>query len=288
MNTEISSRKIIKWDINNLTPHPIQATLFPTPPSHEIAELAATIKKGLDHPVEILPNGTILAGHKRIAAAKLLGWTEIEVWVRDDLADDPAAAEKRLIEDNLVRRQLSPLETARCYQQLKKIEHGNGGRRHTDRERQDLRDAIGTRLGKSGRTLDRYLRALDTPQEVQNAVAAGKLAVTVAEKVAGLSGERREQIATEIRAGGKPKEVVRRHLAAAPRPLKNATQLKEILVAALERGVTDLNGRVDEVRRITSAEEKTLGEAQRLINDLENRAAVLRKEKAAHETMLDA
>ena len=118
-----NDRKIERWAVDRLRPHPKQGQYFPDAPPHEVAELAADMEaNGQLQPVEALPDGTIIAGHKRLAAARLLGWTELDVWVRDDLAADPAAAERRLIEDNLHRRQLGKLGLARCYRALKVLE----------------------------------------------------------------------------------------------------------------------------------------------------------------------
>src|SRR5690349_3061937 len=108
------NRTIVKWQVDDFRPHPRQGHLFAAPTPHEIAELAADMQQnGQLSPVEILPNGTIIAGHNRIAAARLLGWKEVSVWVRHDLAGNPVAAERRLIVDNLTRRQLGAMGRAR-------------------------------------------------------------------------------------------------------------------------------------------------------------------------------
>jgi ParB/RepB/Spo0J family partition protein len=204
----IETRPILR-----LIPHPRQQEIFPSPSPREVEELAADLKRnGQLTPVEILPDGTIIAGHKRVAAARLLEWSEVEVWVRHDLADDPSLATHRLVEDNLNRRQLGALSLARCYKVIKS-ECQSHRKRLTGKDRRDLRDDIGQRLGCSGRTLDRYLRVLeDTPREVQDAVEHKLLSLTHAEKVAGMPPRQRDRIAAEMRAGGKPSEVVRRHL----------------------------------------------------------------------------
>jgi ParB-like chromosome segregation protein Spo0J len=273
------TRKVKRWAVDRLRPHPKQGQYFANPPPHEVEELAADMKaNGQLQPVEALPDGTVIAGHKRLAAARLLGWPEIDVWVRADLAGDPAAAERRLIEDNLNRRQLGPLGLARCYQALKALASKGLGGRLMDYQQRDLRDRLAQRLGGvSGRTLDRYLRVLEhTPPEVQGAAEAGTLPLTVAEKVAGLSKQRRGQIAEELRAGGEPKEVVRRFLAAAPARTKNAIDAKDRLVKALTRGAADLDGRVEEVHSITDADEEALRGGERLIRRLQEWAGALR------------
>jgi ParB family chromosome partitioning protein len=163
--TANGDRRIEEWPVAGLKPYSRQAGFFPPPPEHEVKELAADLEaNGLLQPVEVLPDKTIVCGHKRVQAAKMLGWTHVTVWVREDLAArGPAAVETRFIQDNVTRRQLSPLELGRCYLRLRELAKGAGRDRLANDDPQDLRDQIGQRLGRSGRTLDRYLSVLRTP-----------------------------------------------------------------------------------------------------------------------------
>src|SRR4051812_6738101 len=84
----------VKWRLSRLQEHPRQAELFGNLPDEELRALAEDMRRhGQRQPVEALPDGTLLAGHQRLRAARLLGWDKIEVRVRHDLASDPAAAE---------------------------------------------------------------------------------------------------------------------------------------------------------------------------------------------------
>jgi ParB/RepB/Spo0J family partition protein len=268
--TDGTGRKIVKLEIARLHAHPRQAELFCPAAPHEIAELAADMKRnGLRQPVEPLPDGTLLAGHRRLDAAQSLGWTHIEAWVRDELADDPVAAEKRLIEDNLIRRQLAPLELARCYQRLKALATQKSGYRLPGQDTSELRDQIGQRLGVSGRNLDRHLRVLThTPFEVQDAVAAGKLGMTVAEKVASLDDQQRAQIASLIRNGGDARSVVRQFLQTVPSPTRSAYQAFHFLIQSLRRAVRDLQEPVGKASWVSTEDKKILADGERLIRRL--------------------
>jgi ParB family chromosome partitioning protein len=281
-----NDRKIERWAVDRLRPHPKQGQYFPDARIHEVAELAADMKaNGQLQAVEILPDGTILCGHRRVAAARLLGWVEVIAWVRHDLGDDPAVAEMRLITDNVLRRQLGKLALARCYRALKALESKNLDGRLMDYEEQDLRDRLAKRLGGlSGRSLDRLRRVLDhTPPEVQAAVEAGTLPLTLAEQVAGLGEEQRAEIAEEIRAGGSPREVVRRFLAAAPRRAKKPNDAKKLLVRALTRALADLRGRLRTLRWITTADEKTFRRGRRLLRLLLEQARAVRAAEAEED-----
>ena len=50
----------------------------------DVAGLAASMKElGLLHPIVVRPDGALVAGERRLRAAKLLGWTEIPVNIID-------------------------------------------------------------------------------------------------------------------------------------------------------------------------------------------------------------
>jgi ParB-like chromosome segregation protein Spo0J len=283
-----NDRKVERWKLSRLKENPLQREVFAGPAQHEVEELAADMKaNGQTTPVEALPDGTLIAGHKRRLAAELLGLKELDVWVRYDLAADPAAAERRLIEDNLHRRQLGPLGLARCYKRLKVLGSMGLDGRLLDYEQRDLRDRLGERLNVSGRSLDRYLRVLEhTLPEVQAAFEAGTLPLTLAEQVAGLGEEQQAEIAKRLRAGAEPKVVVRRFLAAAPRRAKNVTEAKKLLVRALTRARADLRGRLRTLRWITTADEKAFRRGRRLLRRLLEQAQAARADDAELDDLM--
>src|SRR5215510_2358776 len=86
--------KVQKWKISRLKNHPLQKTMFGDLPDAELRALAEDMRANKQKdPVEILPDGTVLAGHQRIRAARLLGWAEVDVVIRHDLAEAGAAAQ---------------------------------------------------------------------------------------------------------------------------------------------------------------------------------------------------
>jgi len=67
--------------INSLTPHPEN---YQRHPSYQVEALRRVIAlHGLQKPVVIQPDGTILAGHGLVEAAKAEGWTEIACHIYD-------------------------------------------------------------------------------------------------------------------------------------------------------------------------------------------------------------
>lgn len=79
---------------------------------------------GLQSPIALAPDPedgdrhVLVAGAHRLAAARLLGWNAIDAFVIDDRAD---ALDLMEIDENLIRRQLTPLDRARFLHRRKEI-----------------------------------------------------------------------------------------------------------------------------------------------------------------------
>ena len=84
-----------------------------------IKELAATLREsGLLHPLHVRPKDgyyEIITGERRFHAARLLGWKQIAVYVRE--ATDAQARDMALTE-NLQREDMAPRDEARAYKTL--------------------------------------------------------------------------------------------------------------------------------------------------------------------------
>ena len=85
-----STREHRTAKVTDLKPNAINDTVFTTSLTDlSIAKLAENIaRRGLRHPLEIRPDGTILDGHRRWLAVKSLCWDEVEVVVVPDVEDD--------------------------------------------------------------------------------------------------------------------------------------------------------------------------------------------------------
>jgi len=239
-----------KVKIADLKPYPRQDALFRPPSPAEIQLMAADMEaRGLEHPIEIMPDYRILCGHCRVRAAEHLGWTEIDAIVRQDLADaGEAEIEKHVILDNLLRRQLEPLQRARCAQRLRELHHG--GNQLTDDAQDDVyvhtRDWIGQVLNISGRHVSRMLAVLDTPPAVQRAYDERRLSLELAAKIANRSPDVQAAIAEEIERGGDPKTVAIRFLRR--RRLPNGPErLYSKIVTGLAKAATVFGGGFSEV-----------------------------------------
>lgn len=195
--------------VDSLKAHPKQSAYFKQAEEHEIDELAEEIAAiGLKEPIEILRDGTVLSGHRRLKAAQQNGWTEVEVLVRYDLEGDNDSAEAVLIRANLVRQQLSPLQLARCYHRLSELSAASDS---AERRRQTRPlEQLARRINMSSRNLQRYLSVAVADPLIQNAFDDGGLSLSQAEGLALLPSPHHKEALTALRGGESPKGVYAR------------------------------------------------------------------------------
>lgn len=265
-----SQQMATRWKIAKLKDHPRQAEMFGDVDEEELKALAENMdKRGQRDPVHVIPDGTVVAGHQRVRAAKRLGWTEIDVVVRHDLAaGGEAAVEEHFLEDNFVRRHLSPLARARCIKRLMELEEGRETARFGFMKKEELKQRIAARMGLSARSVSRYLLLLDAPAAVQRMFDKGTVTLIVAGKVALLPKKLQAEVARRIEAGEKPAVVIAEHTrtdseadAAGPAFVR--------LVACLQRELPRLQGRAKEVRSGRLAGSRaTLTEAAAVLAEL--------------------
>ena len=90
----------------------------------DVDELAESIRRfGILEPLVVSPDGAsylVVCGHRRVAAAKRVGLTEVPVVIRPM---DGAERELVALTENVHRRQLSPVEEAIAYARLMKVRH---------------------------------------------------------------------------------------------------------------------------------------------------------------------
>ncbi len=155
------SGSVIEVPLARISPNPYQ-------PRHRIddavlEELAASIREhGVLQPVlvtETLDGYQLVAGERRVRAARLVGLERIPALVRQ-LADR-AQLEVALVE-NVQRADLDPIDEALAYRQL--IEEFGLTQEH-----------VAERVGKARATIANTLRLLDLHPDVQAAIADGRL-----------------------------------------------------------------------------------------------------------------
>jgi len=132
----------------------------------EIRTLSESLKRhGLLQPVVVrsVPGGLyqLVAGERRWRASKLAGLERIPAVVRR--VDDQKMLEFALVE-NLQRRDLNSIEKARAFKQLMQLNNWT---------QESLADAVG--LGRP--TVANFMRLLEAPLEIQEAVSRGTLSM---------------------------------------------------------------------------------------------------------------
>lgn len=156
----------------------------------ELRDLAESIRKhGVLQPLLVtkVDGGfELIAGERRSRAAKLAGLAEVPAIVKE--ATDQDKLEIAIVE-NLHRSDLNPMEKARAYRRL--ID-----------DFKLTQEGVAIRVGKSREQVANTLRLLDLPEEIQEALAAGKITTGHAKAILGARSEtERRRMFNEILRG---------------------------------------------------------------------------------------
>lgn len=156
-------QKYFLCDIDKIEANPHQ------PRSHfdeeKLRQLADSIaEKGVLQPLLVVKgNGsryTLIAGERRLRAAKLAGLDEVPVVVMDE-AGDRERLELALIE-NIQRHDLNPIEEAQAYSRLME-------------EFQLTQEEVAKKVGRQRSTITNVLRLLQLPDPLQEDVVQGRI-----------------------------------------------------------------------------------------------------------------
>ncbi|ADW16196.1 parB-like partition protein [Desulfobulbus propionicus DSM 2032] len=157
----VAEDKYFMCDIDKISPNPNQ------PRSHfdadKLQQLADSIReKGVIQPLLVVRGGgnryTLVAGERRLRAAKLAGRDEVPVVVMDE-ASDNESLELALIE-NIQRHDLNPIEEAMAYARLMEEFHLT-------------QEEVAKKVGRQRSTITNVLRLLQLPQPLQDDVVQG-------------------------------------------------------------------------------------------------------------------
>lgn len=175
-------------------PHPNN----PRRDAGDVTELAASIAAiGVLEPIVVAPAPgsvgvyRIIAGHRRVKAAVQAGEDQVPALVRRDLDSDQAQLEAMLVE-NLQRVDLSPMEEADAYEQLR-LEFG-------------LKPAqIAKSTGRSKATVDSRLALRKLPEALQDQVHTHQVSLAEAAVMVEFAGDA-DVLATLLRYVGNPNQ----------------------------------------------------------------------------------
>jgi len=183
------ANRIATIPILEIEPNPLQPrTNFD---AASLAELSKSIEtNGIIQPLIVRRKDNhyeLIAGERRLRAAKIAGLAEVPVVVQD-------YADERLLEialvENIQREDLNPIETAQALERLVREMHLS----HED---------IANRTGKDRTTITNMIRLLKLPKDVQILVAERRLSMGHARALLGLpTPELQTQLAEKAAAQG--------------------------------------------------------------------------------------
>lgn len=151
-----------------------------------LKELSESIKvHGVIQPIIVRKVGDkyeIIAGERRYRASELAGKQTIPALVRD--IDDKEAAKIALLE-NLQRRDLSPIEEAKTYQTILKLDN-------------ITQDELARNLGKSQSAIANKIRLLNLDEEVQTALLNSQISERHARSLLNLDNTNQKNLLHKI------------------------------------------------------------------------------------------
>ena len=181
MNLE---NEIFELSLENIMPNRFQPReIFE---DESLMELAESIKQhGIIQPIIVRKIGDkyeIIAGERRYRASKLAGQKTIPAIIRN--IDDKEVAKVALLE-NLQRRDLSPIEEAKTYQTILKLDNLT-------------QDELANNLGKSQSAVANKLRLLNLDEEVQTALLNNEISERHARSLLNLSKEKQKELLDRV------------------------------------------------------------------------------------------
>ena len=154
--------------------------------TEKIQELANSIKKnGIIQPILVTARGgrlEIIAGERRLKAAKLAGLTKVPVIIRE--ANEQQKLELAIIE-NIQRHDLNPIEEADSYQKLSQ-EFGLS------------QEEVAEKVGKSRSAVANKLRLLQLPAEIQRALQEEKITEGHAKAILAIADPEKQRALFEL------------------------------------------------------------------------------------------
>jgi len=224
-------------NIQRIVPNPYQPRKEFS--DEKLTELAESIKvHGIIQPLlvrEINGQYQLIAGERRLRAAKLAGLTEVPVVIKE--LDDQSMMEIALVE-NIQRENLNPIEEAEAYRRL--MEEFNF-----------TQDDIAKKVGKSRPAIANILRLLNLPQEIQKDLSSGTLTMGHARALLGLKSEEEQiKVWNRIQAEGlsvRETEDLIRKLNEEPVVSRETKKVKPVAVLPKDPNVIEMEDELQQV-----------------------------------------
>lgn len=193
---------------------PFEGHPFAVRDNKDMWDLVDSIKKfGVLEPVMVIPHKDggyeMVSGHRRMRACQLAGIENIPVIVRNLDRDEAIIS---MVDSNLKREEISPMEKARAYQMKTDAMKRKMGRRTKEEIAQD--EALGIKrmnadeelaqqMGESPATIQRYKTLNKLVPELQNLVDEGKIPVNTGADIAQMKPKEQKVLADAIQKEAK-------------------------------------------------------------------------------------
>jgi len=162
----------------------------------ELRQLGESLKERQLQPVQAKPDGTIIFGHRRLAAAKLAGLKELEVIVTDEPLVESQVAIIQLVE-NLQRAQLSGWDQYQACSRLLQL--------RLDWTLQDL----SRHIHRTPSALTRIVSPSKTIPAVREALKAGRIGIAAVYAISKEPEERQAALLERTLSGASRDEIER-------------------------------------------------------------------------------
>lgn len=238
---ETKPRDYFYCDINIIRPNRFQPRLqFP---DTEMQALSSSIKEqGILQPLLVRKDDAgyeLIAGERRLRAAKLAGLTQVPVIVKD--VSDSKLLEISIVE-NIQRKNFNPIEEAEAYHRL--ITEFNL-----------TQDQAANRVGKSRSAVANFLRLRQLPEQIKDSITDGTLSMGHARALLGVDAKAHQITAWQaVVSKGlsvrQTEDLIRRLKSEKKRPRVHKTTSEEIYLAELAADLSRHFGTKVVIRRM--------------------------------------
>lgn len=175
---------VVEVDVNQISANPQQPRMQFD--DDKIENLAESIKvHGIIQPLVVTKKGNfyeIVAGERRLQAAKKIGLKKVPVIVRE--ADELQKLELAIVE-NVQRHDLNPIEEGMAYKKL-------------EDEFQMTQEEIAMKMGKSRSLVANKVRLLNLPIEIQKGLVEGKITEGHAKAILSIENPEKQRALYEL------------------------------------------------------------------------------------------
>jgi ParB family chromosome partitioning protein len=178
--------------IDKLTPHPSNNLFFDDLVGEDWEAFLNDVREhGIRDPLRITTDFQVICGHQRLRAAAELGYLTVPVIMEDIKSIEEV--ERLLVDDNLHRRHLTPIQKGKLAATLKERWGVKRGGNQKAKDQNGLSDVAET-IGESLTTTKRLIKLNDLIPELKKLIDSKKLGTTFGEKLSALTPDEQTKL----------------------------------------------------------------------------------------------